>query len=84
MSEMRSKNVIQVNMEGKIEGTEWQERSLKRLLDDCKKGESAGNWKRKHEIARCGDLALKGVVGLSQGRLCADDEMCGYVHAPVD
>jgi hypothetical protein len=37
------KDVIQGNMEGKIEGTEWQERSLKRLLDNYKKGESAGN-----------------------------------------
>jgi len=37
------KDVIQGSIEGRIERTEWQGRSLKRLIDDCKKEEITGN-----------------------------------------
>jgi hypothetical protein len=37
------KDVIQGTIEGRIEGKELQGRSIKRLLDDCKKEEITGN-----------------------------------------
>jgi hypothetical protein len=47
------KDVIQANIERRMEGTEWQGMSLKRLLDDCK--DTRSYWKLK-EISFCKGL----------------------------
>jgi hypothetical protein len=47
------KDVIQANIEGRIEGTEWQGMSLKQLLDDCE--DTRSYWKLK-EIFLCKGL----------------------------
>ena len=44
-------------------------RRRKQILDDVKKRKDTVKWKRKHQIALCGELALKEAVKLSEDRL---------------
>jgi hypothetical protein len=46
-------------IEGKTEVTERGGRRHKQLLDDLEKREDTVNWKRKHSLALCGELALE-------------------------
>jgi len=34
-----------------------------------RKGYDSGNWKRNHQIALCGEMAVEGVMELPYGRL---------------
>jgi ribosomal protein L32 len=43
-------------------------RRRRKLLDDLKKREDTGNWKRPHQIALCGALAVKEAMDLWQDR----------------
>jgi hypothetical protein len=59
------KHVIEGKIEGRMEVTGRRGRRRKQLVDDLKKRGYTGNWKRKHNIAFSGELALEETMDLS-------------------
>ena len=47
-----------------MEVTGRQGRRCKKLLDDLKEREDTGNWKKKHSITLCEELALEEAMDL--------------------
>jgi hypothetical protein len=58
--------VIEWKTEGSLEVICRRGRRGKQLLDTLRKWKDAGNWKRKHYIALCGELALEDAMDLWQ------------------
>jgi hypothetical protein len=56
-----------------LKGRKGDEEDVSSYCMALRKREDTGTWKRKQQIAISGELDLKEVMDLSQGRLCNEE-----------
>jgi hypothetical protein len=70
-------------IKGKIRGTKRWGRRCKPLLDDLRKQEDTGSWRRKLRFTRFGELGLEEAMDLSQDRLLLDLNLNNFYDTPI-